>query len=198
MNVPSYYVCTEAFGRVDSKGAHSTPLMDSSFAFCVYSVEKRSLASPRGHEQQQHLRWIPGLHLIAIACDLWYIFASIYHYSSLSTCHFTLSSLPSHSSRVFICFSQNFDSCRDEHVRITASKADGPVPNSVQFHLQSEPSCYSRCQEEAQLLCQVTPRWQVKLTRAESKPRRNSNSLQLCGVNSDSRGPPKCSKPLLM
>lgn len=107
MNVPSDYVCTEAFGRVNSKGACSPPLRDSSFTFCVYSVEKRSLASPRGHEQQQHLRWIPGLHLIDTACDLWCIFASIYHYSSLSTCHFTLevTSLPSHSSRLFVSFS---------------------------------------------------------------------------------------------
>lgn len=107
MNVPSDYMCTEAFIRVSSKGACSTLLRDSSFTFSVYSVEKRSLASPRGHEQQQRLRWIPGLHLIDIARDLWCIFAPIYHYSSLSTCHFTLqvTSMPSHSSRLFVSFS---------------------------------------------------------------------------------------------
>lgn len=97
----------------------------------------------------------------------------------------------------FFFIAQNLDSCRDEHVRIRAPKADGPVPKSVQFHLQSEPSCYSRCQEEVWLLCQATPRWQVTLSRIK-KPRRNSDNLQLCGVNSASRGPPKGSKPLLM
>lgn len=140
-------VCADAFGRVDSKGARSTSLMDSSFIFCVYSVDKRSLASSRGHEQQQHLRWIPALHLIATACDLWYIlppYITIHHCQRVILHCRWLLCLPIHHGYSFIFH------CTESWIMLrwtcqnTCFKADGPVPKSVQFHLQSELLCHSQ------------------------------------------------------
>lgn len=113
------------------------------------------------------------------ACTLllWRLIYDIFwlHISLFITVNMSLYTAGDFSAFTFIMFihlffiAQNLDSCPDEHVRIRASKADGPVPKTVQFHLQSKPSCYSLCQEEVRLPCQVTPQWQVTLTRAESK-----------------------------
>lgn len=104
MNAPSYYMCMEAFGRVHSKRARSTSLMDSSFTFCVYKCREETLGQPQRE-------WATATspvdsRLAPYCCCMWFMIyvASIYHYSSLSTCHFTLQ-VTSHSSRLFIYFS---------------------------------------------------------------------------------------------
>lgn len=124
----------------------------------VSTVQRRDAwPAPEGMSNSNISGGIQACTLLLLR-DLWYIlppYITIHHCRRVILHCRWLLCLPIHHSYSFIfhCTESWFMlrwTCQN-----TCFKADGPMPKIVQFHLQSELSCHSHCQEEGRLLCSL-------------------------------------------